>query len=219
VVNDGSTDRTDEIVERYARNHSLIQPVRAGEKSERNCSSKVKAFKAGYGLLGDTKYDYIGNLDADVSFGPEYFEQVLKRFEENAELGIGGGIIQELIDGEYVTQTISLNSVAGAVQLFRRHCYEDIGGYIPIKEGGIDAAAEIMARMRGWKTQTFPELKVLHHRRVAIGKGNILSMRFRTGRTNRLLGYHPLFQMLSSLYRIKQRPYLLGSLLILSGYR
>jgi len=218
VVLNGSTDRTEEIVGKYANKHSIICLIRARGESQPSFGSKVNAFRTGYELIQDLKYNYIGNLDADVSFGPNYFEQVLSRFEQNHELGIGGGIIEELIDGQYVPQTISSNSVAGAVQLFRRRCYEDIGGYIPIETGGIDSAAEIMARMQGWRVQTFPELKVLHHRRVTTGGKNILCTRFQKGMTHYLLGYHPFFHLLSCLYRITEKPYFLGSILMLCGY-
>jgi len=218
IVSDGSVDRTDEIVTEYARNHNFIQLLRAGEQRQKDFGSKVRAFQAGYDLLSGTSYSFVGNLDADVSFGPDYYQQILERFGANPELGVAGGIIWERVGEQFVPQRISLNSVAGAVQLFRRQCFEAFGGYIPMKSGGIDAAAEIMARMHGWKAQTFPEIPVYHHRRVSTGKVTILSTRFHQGMTNYLLGYHPLFQIMSCLYRVVDRPYLIGSALMLLGY-
>jgi len=217
IVSDGSTDRTDEMVLDYSDRYDFLYLLRRNS-DERNFESKVRSIDAGYQKLKEVRYDFIGNLDADVSFGHECFERLLEKFREDPDLGIGGGIINELIDGKFRPQIISLNSVAGAVQLFRRNCYEQIGGYLPIPGGGIDSAAEIMARMHGWRVRTFPDIKVLHYRRVTTGKRNILGTRFQNGVTNYLLGYHPIFQILSCLYRLVERPYLVGTLLILAGY-
>jgi glycosyltransferase involved in cell wall biosynthesis len=219
IVSDGSIDRTDEIVRTYAKKYALIQLLRAGEKGQRNFGSKVRAFQAGYDELAATSYEFVGNLDADVTFDPDYYERILQKFWANPKLGVGGGIISELVGNIFVNQNTSTNySVAGAVQLFRRDCYEAFGGYVPISRGGIDAAAETMARMHGWKVQTFPEIQVRHHRRMSTGGATILHTRFRRGISNYILGYHPLFQIASSLSRLAEKPFLIGSTCTLFGY-
>ena len=218
IVSDGSVDRTDEIVARYARSHAIIQLVRSAKQGQRNFGSKTKAFEVGYQQLKDIPHGFLGNLDADVSFAANYYEQILQQFQIHPYLGIGGGIILELINNQFVPQRISLNSVAGAIQLFRRQCYQAIGGYIPIPTGGIDAAAEILARKHGWGVQTFAEIPVYHHRRVTTGRASVLRARFYQGVTNYTLGYHPLFQTMSCLYRVAQRPYVVVSAFTLFGY-
>ena len=218
VVSDGSTDATDSIVNRYVQSHDFIQLVTATNSGRPNFGSKVKAINEGYKHLQGIQYDYIGNLDADVSFDADYFKQLLEKFSNHEKLGIAGGIICELINGKYLSQNISLNSVAGAVQLFRQQCYKDIDGYIPMKYGGIDAAAEIMARMHGWEVKTFPELKVLHPRRVTTGGKNMLQTRYYQGVTNYLLSYHPLFHISSCVSRFTDKPYFLGSIMSMIGY-
>lgn len=218
IVSDRSTDRTDEIVRRYAEVYSFIQFVRVREQSHRNFEAKVNAFKTGYDSIGNVEYEFLGNLDADVSFEPSYYQNIMAHFAGNNKLGIAGGIIQELINNKYLCQNISLNSVAGAVQLFRKECYEKIGGYIPMEYGGIDAAAEILARAGGWEVRTFPEYKVLHHRRVTTGKKNIFATRFYQGVTNYSLGYSPVFHITRSLFRMMQRPPFIGSAASILGY-
>jgi biofilm PGA synthesis N-glycosyltransferase PgaC len=221
IVSDGSTDRTDEIVSSYEQQYPFIKLVRAGasgKKGQKNFGSKVKAFQAGYDEIRDTPYEFVGNLDADVTFDPDYFERILEKFRANGKLGLAGGLIYELHEGKFVPQNMSLNSVAGAVQLFRREGYESFGGYIPLKRGGVDAAAEIMTRMHGWQVQTFDEIAVMHHRRVSTGGSSILSTRFRQGMTNYLLGYHPVFQIMSCLFRISDAPFLVGGITSLLGY-
>lgn len=218
IVSDGSVDKTDEIVAGYARTHSFIELLRPEEKRQKDFGSKAKAFKAGYEKLNGLAYDFVGNLDADVTFEPGYFETLLNRFQSNSRLGIGGGIILERFEEEFVSQRISRDSVAGAVQLFRRECFEATGGYIPMKGGGIDAAIEIVAKSHGWTVETFSELPVLHHRRVTTGQGSILNTRFNQGVNNYRLGYHPLFQIVSAAYRSLDQPYVIGGAMILAGF-
>ncbi len=218
IVSDGSTDATEAIVSRYESSYPFIQLVTATGSGKPNFGSKVNAINEGYKHLQNLQYNFIGNLDADVSFDSNYFKILLEEFASSDQLGIAGGVICELVNGKYVAQNLSSNSVAGAVQLFRNQCYQDIGGYIPMKFGGIDAAAEIMARMHEWEVRTIPELRVLHPRRVSTGGKNILQTRFNQGITNHLLGYHPLFHIASCVYRFTDKPYFIGGFISIFGY-
>lgn len=220
IVSDGSTDRTEEIADRFAREHDFIRVIRAGSKGGeiKNFGSKVRAFQAGHATLGDIPYDYLGNLDADVSFGPDYFATLLKRFESDRELGLSGGDIRELVNGKPQRRLVSKESVSGAVQLFRRQCFDDIGGYRELDRGGIDAAAEIMARMKGWRVRLQDDVPVIAHRRVLTGRKGPLATRFNKGAMNYNLGYHPLFHLAVSARQMLGRPYIIGGLFILAGY-
>jgi biofilm PGA synthesis N-glycosyltransferase PgaC len=101
IVSDGSTDHTDEIIDKYSSSHKYIQLLRVSCQKNRDFSSKVNAFRADVRHLNGLEYDFVGNLDADVSFGPNYFEGVLRKFSENRKLGIGDGKVLELQNGEY----------------------------------------------------------------------------------------------------------------------
>jgi len=219
IVSDGSTDRTDEIVKRYESDHNFIRLVRKEPDRSRDFASKVFAIRAGMKLLENIEYDFIGILDTDVSFDPEYYERVLEKFEQKPKLGIGGGVIHDKHGGNYHRQFTSfLWSVNGAIQMFPRKCWEDISGYIPLKRGGVDMIAETMARMHGWDVRAFPEIKVLHHRPTGTEKNNIFLVEFNRGIMEYVNGYHPLFQAARFFYRLKQRPYLLGSIFRTTGY-
>jgi biofilm PGA synthesis N-glycosyltransferase PgaC len=219
IVSDASTDRTDEIVANVAKRHSFIVLLRTNRCStERSFSAKVNAFRLSEAHLADIQSACVGNLDADVSFQSDYFEQLLARFEQSQQLGIAGGTIYELIDGRFEEQRLSQGSVAGAVQLFRRACYNQIGGYVPLRYGGIDSAAEIMARMYGWTVRCFRDLPVYHHRRVSSGTGGTVRTKFRHGIRHYCLGYHPLFELVRCCYRAADRPYVVGSALMACGY-
>ncbi len=218
IVSDGSTDGTDDIIMKYQEENEFILLLRADGEKNRNFGSKVNAFNAGYAKLNDLDYDYIGCLDADVSFDKEYYKNIFERFDLNSELGLAGGWIWD-IDGETFRESVnSPDSVPGAVQMFRRKCFEDIGGYFPLKKGGIDAYATVRARMSGWETRSFTELKVYHHRPMGTGKGSLLDSRFRQGIMEYSHGNHPLFELAKCILRIKEYPHLIGSAFRMTGY-
>jgi glycosyltransferase involved in cell wall biosynthesis len=218
IVSDGSTDRTDQIVEQHKRELGFIELLRRENSERLGFGSKALAFNAGWERVRPLKFDFVANLDADISFEPHYFESLIERFEKDRDLGLAGGHVQDLRGGRFVPQKISEESVAGPTQFFRRQCLTDVGGYLPLRCGGIDAAAEIMARMKGWKTRTIWDCKVLAHRPVRTGRKSAFGMRFNRGMMNSALGYHPLFQVLSCLWRIMDHPFLIGSACVMAGY-
>lgn len=211
VVDDGSTDDTAQIVARYAEQHRFIQLVRKTRDPERNFARKVVAFNRGLEELRDTLFDFIGNVDADMSFGPDYFEKILKVFDADPRLGISGGIVYTKFTSEFKTYDYTPDSVGGKVQLFRRECFDDIGGYRQLKFGGIDATAEIMSRMSGWKVLKSFDAPAYEHRPTGFAYGNPLVIKMCEGRRFYSLGYDPVFFFLRCLRRVREYPFLLGS--------
>jgi biofilm PGA synthesis N-glycosyltransferase PgaC len=219
IVSDGSADRTDEIVKQYEANYDFINFVRKESDNSWNYASKVYAIRAGLELLNNVKYDFIGNLDADISFEPSYYEHILAKFRGFPHLGIAGGTIFELKDGVYQTRFgNTIRSVPGALQLFRRQCFEEIGGYIPLKTGGVDVLAQAMARMHGWEVRSFLEFPALHHRRTGWSKESIYKASLKLGVMDYHLGMHPLYSLFKSLRRLLIRPYVLGAVLRMVGF-
>jgi biofilm PGA synthesis N-glycosyltransferase PgaC len=219
IVSDGSTDGTDEIVDRYVAQHDWIELVRQPERTERHFAGKVDAFNAGYARVQDLKYDVIGNLDADISFDdPDYFQFLMSKFSENPRLGVGGTSYREG-DQTYPSGFTSIDDVFGACQMFRRECFEAIGGYQPVRTGGIDLIALLSARAKGWQTRTFVEKTCLHHRKAGRGQhAGICEGLLHAGRKDYLHGSHPGFQVFRSVYRMIDRPYVVGGVLTLVGY-
>lgn len=218
IISDGSTDRTDEIVLSYAKKNNFIKFFRASGEKLHSFGSKVKAINFAKSQVTVKEYDYIGILDADISFSSDYFKEVITRFDNNPRLGLGGGIIYQVENDRTVKQNIDVNSVAGAVQLFRRRCFEQLGDFLPLQYGGEDAAMEIKAKMNSWEVRTFPELHVMHYGFVGRGAGNLLKGKFNTGIRFYQLGYHPLFQVFRCTYRVIDWPYVIGSVAELCGY-
>lgn len=218
IVSDGSTDRTDEIIQDHAACHTWIRYVRRPTHAERHFAAKAHAFSAGYAAVETTFHDVVGNLDADLSFGPDTMQFLMGRFAEDPELGVAGVPFVEQSGEYYDYRFTNIEHVSGACQLFRRECFEAIGGYKPIEGGGIDWLAVTTARMMGWKTRTFTKRHVLHHRKIGTGRSNRLGALYHQGAKDYYLGNHPLWQLFRALYQMRNRPYGLGGLAILTGY-
>lgn len=218
IVNDSSVDGTARVIGRFLRENPFIELVNLTRIPGRDFGKKVDAFNAGFERVRGLEFDFIGNLDADISLKPDYYESILLRFAGERRLGIAGGMVHSLVDGHFLSQEVSLDSVDGAVQLFRRECFEAIGGYIALPKGGIDAAAEIMARMTGWTVRTFPDIIALEHRRTGSANARPLVAKLKEGQRFYSLGYGALFMFARCIYRLMQPPMVLGSLAAFFGY-
>jgi biofilm PGA synthesis N-glycosyltransferase PgaC len=217
IVSDGSTDGTDDIVHKYVSRHSWIELVRMPERKERHFAGKVEAFNAGLTNVRHLNYDVIGNLDGDVSFDEDYFDFLMRQFAENPRLGVAG---TPFIEGtvRYDYRFTSIQHVSGQCQMFRRACFEEIGGYKPRKVGGIDLVAVISARMNDWHTRTFLERVYVHHRPMSTAKHRALMIPLKGGQTDYILGNHPVWQFCRCLYQMTKRPFLIGGGLRLAGF-
>ncbi len=217
IVSDGSTDGTAEIVKRYAGTESWIELVQMPERKERHFAGKVHCFNAGYQRLTGVTYDVIGNLDADITFEPDYLEFLLKKFADDPRLGVAGTPFVEGAES-YDYRFTSRHHVSGACQLFRRECFEEIGGYRPIQGGGVDWVAVTTARMKGWKTRTFTERVCQHHRPMGTASAGKLRAWYNLGRQDYYLGGHPLWELCRSILQMKKKPYLLGGMFLFMGF-
>jgi glycosyltransferase involved in cell wall biosynthesis len=219
IVSDGSTDGTDEIVRKYAAENSWIELLRMPERRERNFAGKVYAFNAGYERVKALPYEVIGSLDGDTSFDPEYFSFLLEKLAGDPSLGLVGTPFQEASNQAiYDYRFVSIEHVSGACQVFRRACFEQIGGYVPVKGGGIDHIAVISARMKGWKTRTFTDKVCLHHRQMGTAERSPLVATFKTGARDYVLGGHPLWEFFRTFYQMSKKPYILNGATMGCGY-
>jgi glycosyltransferase involved in cell wall biosynthesis len=219
IVDDSSTDRTAEIVQSYARHYPWIELVRRPQRAGRNFAAKVHAFNTGFDRVSSFPFEVVGNLDADLSFEPDYLEFLMRKFSEDPKLGVAGTPFTE--DGGYDSARDSFegeNHVAGGCQLFRRQCFEDVGGYIPNRAGGIDWIAVTTARMKGWKTQSFPEKRFHHFRTLGTAGRSSMAASFSYGEKDYYLGNSPVWQLFRVAYRMTKRPILIEGLALLLGY-
>jgi len=217
IVNDGSTDKTGDIAADYAQRFPWIQVVHRSPRLDRHFGAKVHAFNAGLERIKSLDFDVIGNLDADLSFDPEYLSFLMRKFSEDPKLGVAGTPFTE--DGGYDTARDSFegeNHVAGGCQLFRRRCFEDVGGYIANPGGGVDWIAVTTARMKGWKTRSFPEKRFHHYRTLGTAGRSRVAASFSYGEKDYYLGGSPLWQLFRVAYRATKQP--LDGAALLTGY-
>ena len=218
IVDDGSTDETAEIIERYATRCPWIEVIYRPQHLDRSFAGKVQAFNAGLERARPLQFDIIGNLDADLSFDPDYLEFLVRKFSEDSQLGVAGTPFLENGYDSAIDSFEGENHVAGGCQLFRRQCFEDVGGYIPNRAGGIDWIAVTTARMKGWKTQSFPEKRFHHYRALGTAGRSEIAALFSYGEKDYYLGNSPLWQIFRVAYRITKQPFCIGGLALLFGY-
>lgn len=219
IVNDGSTDATGEIAERAAVKHAWIDVIHRADRGVRSVGPGVmEAFYEGYRHLHNVDYEFLGKVDGDVTFGARYFEILLERFRCNPRLGAASGKIYVLLGQRLVPERMIDEQVHGAVKFLRRTCFEAIGGFVR----GLmwDVIDGHRARMLGWEAWSFadPELRIIHHRLMGSSHKSVMHGRLRLGRANYFMGSHGLYVIASGVYRMRERPFIIGGLCIMLGY-
>ena len=218
IVDDGSTDATAELIDAAARLHPWIRTLHRADRGRREQGGGVvDTFQEGYRELAGLDWDFLVKFDADLSFAPDYFERCLAKFAADAKLGIGGGVISHQVGGALVAESPGDPAfhVRGATKIYRRDCWQAIGGLW--RAPGWDTIDEMKANMLGWKTYTFRDIPLLHHRYTGTADGTWRNQ-VKFGLSNYITGYHPVFMALKCAKRSCQRPYLVGALGLLWGF-
>lgn len=216
IVNDGSTDDTGKIIDRYSKEFPWIRPIHRENRGYRKAGAGVvEAFYDGYNSLKSDDWEFIVKLDGDLSFDIDYFEKCFEKFHQDQTLGIGGGTIYHEIAGKLKAEKTPIYHVRGATKIYRRECWYAIGGLLKVP--GWDGIDEIKANMLGWKTKTFTDLKIVHHRYTGQADGTWRTW-VKGGKANYIAGYHPLFMFFKCFKRLFQKPYFISSLGLFYGY-
>jgi poly-beta-1,6-N-acetyl-D-glucosamine synthase len=216
IVNDGSKDRTRDIIEEAGRSYPWIHGVHREDRGYRKWGAGIiEAFYSGFNALRCSNWDFMSKLDGDLSFEPGYFESALEKFRENQKIGIGGGRLYHFESGRKIIEACPSFHVRGGAKIFRRACWEAIGG---LWVGpGSDTVDEVKANMLGWTTMSFPELEMLHHRPTGSSWGNWGGL-VKDGKVDYVYGSHPAFLTAKSAVRLFRRPYVVGSVALVYGY-
>jgi len=219
IISDASTDATDALIKDWARKFDFIYFARCDHKTVRDSSTgKLGALRAAYQVLPDVPYDAIGQLDADVTFGTSYFATLLEALEKNPRLGIVGGVILEAAGEDFRPVNTAPDHIAGAVQFYRRSCWEQLLPLIEMRSIQEDTMAECLARWSGWETQHLPDLPVRHLRTAGTAGQSVLRARFRAGMRQHAMGWRPTYVFARAVYCLPERPVLIGALVRLAGY-
>jgi biofilm PGA synthesis N-glycosyltransferase PgaC len=217
IVDDGSKDRTYEIVKKYSEKYEWIKIIRRGDRGYAEPGRGVmEAFYAGFDNRTCNDFDFIVKLDGDLGFDKNYFESLFNKFSENPKLGLAGGVCYIKMNGRLEPETHPEFHVRGPTKVYRRECWEDIGGLI--KHLGWDTIDEIAAQYHGWETRSFKDLKVIHYKITGNTTG-AFKWAIKCGKGNYYCGYHPLFVLAKGVRRmILRQPYLFNGIGVILGF-
>jgi poly-beta-1,6-N-acetyl-D-glucosamine synthase len=220
IVDDGSTDNSAAIVDEYARRCDFIRLVRRENRGHRSVGpGVVEAFYAGLESIRLEDYAFVGKLDLDLDLPRTYFETLLHRFEADPWLGaFSGKVYLRLEDGRLEPERMGDENAIGAAKFYRVRCFKDIGGFVWML--GWDIVDGHLCRRNDWITGSSddPSLRIVHLRRMGTSQTSLWSGRMRWGSSKWAMGSAWYFVLAVSLYRIFQKPYVLGGVGILSGY-
>jgi glycosyltransferase involved in cell wall biosynthesis len=217
IVNDGSTDRTREIVAGHLAANPWIRLVDRQDRGFRALGGGVvDAFNEGLAQAGDD-WDFVVKLDADLAFQPDYFERMLRHFCENPKLGMASGKTFLVRGGVKSIEYCHDEHVRGPAKMYSRACFEAIGGLEAVR--GWDMIDETSAQMAGFETRSFIEDEIIHLRPIDGRQSHVLRSRYEMGRLYWYLGYHWLYHLVrSARSTLQDYPRPLGGLMLLAGY-
>jgi biofilm PGA synthesis N-glycosyltransferase PgaC len=217
LVDDGSTDRTTELIEDYRRRFDWITCIRVDRGTKRLLgSAEIRAFTLGYETVRHLVHEYVVKLDADLRIPADYFEQMLKRMDARPSLGIASGVYLEEKPEGWFPITLPKYHAAGAAKMVRVACYDAIGGF-PLLPGW-DTADEIKAGAQGWETANFPELAFYHLKPEGSALGTA-GTSYLHGEIYYVCGGGGLFFTAKVLDRmVKGKPPVLAGIMLLLGY-
>ncbi|WP_373500723.1 glycosyltransferase family 2 protein [Desulfococcus sp.] len=217
IVDDGSIDKTSEIINGFLAANTFIRYERNPKAGERKLAfAEIQAFNRGCRLIDSTDYDFIVKLDCDLSFDTNYFEQLLEKFRMDEKLGIASGVYLEP-NRSGIWQEVIMPSyhAAGASKVVRKECFEQIGGFIPAP--GWDTVDEIRAMSRGWRTTHFSNLKMYHHKPEGSSIG-VFKNSFMQGEAYYRSGGSLLFFVFKAIRRFLTFPFMAGGFGLIWGY-
>lgn len=219
IVDDGSTDETPAILAEYAEKHDWIRIVPKPDRGHRAVGPGViEAFYAGLETVSREDYDYFAKLDLDLDLPPRYFEVLIDRMENDRRIGTCSGKPYVMRGGELVSEKKSDDMSVGMTKLWRRTCFEAIGGLV--REVMWDAIDCHKARMLGWRAISWdePDLRFEHLRPMGSSQTSIYTGKRRHGFGQYFMGTDPLYFTATAVYRAVEPPFILGGLSMLQGY-
>ncbi|WP_299410212.1 glycosyltransferase family 2 protein [uncultured Roseobacter sp.] len=219
IVDDGSTDETPQILADYAARHDWIRIVQKPDRGHRAVGPGViEAFYAGYATIDPGNFAYSCKLDLDLDLPPRYFEILMQRMQENPRIGTCSGKPYVREGGQLISERRGDEMSVGMTKFYRQACFDAIGGYV--HEVMWDAIDCHKARSMGWIAVSWddPELRFEHLRPMGSSQTSIYTGRRRHGFGQYFMGSDPLFYLATCVFRMRERPFVLGGLAMLQGY-
>lgn len=217
LVNDGSTDRTPEIIDRYMAKYEWIKRVDVKDRGYYlPGTGVVNTFYKGFETISVKDWEFVVKLDCDLEFEHDYFENILTEFDKNPKLGLASGCTYIPIGDEFVREKTQEDHPVGPSKVYKRECFDQIGGIPAIP--GWDLADLLASQMKGWETRCFFDLKIKHFRVTGSRRKGITGGKFLLGRFQYRFGYSFFYSLLKGIYRMFEKPVIIGGISIISGY-
>lgn len=220
IVDDGSTDGTTDIIRAAAAQHPWIRLVQRKDRGARAVGGGVvEAFNDGLAAINLDEYDYLCKLDADLGLPPTYFETLMEKMEaEPLQGNLSGKTYIPVGRNRWVSERMGDENAVGPAKFYRTACYRDIGGFI--KRASWDGIDGHRCRMLGWIAGSIDEepLRLKHYRPQGSSQVSVWTGRKRWGRGKYFMGSSLLYVTAVAVYRMAERPFVLGGVGILVGY-
>jgi glycosyltransferase involved in cell wall biosynthesis len=200
VVENGSTDDTAAVIRDLAADHDWIRLLSVEPpKQPRRGSASARAFNLGIAAV-EFEPHLITNVDADVSYEPDYFDKLRDEFESNPQLGIASGLCFEHDDGDWKPVHVTSPNLRGASFTYRAECFAQL----PPREErlGWEAIDIVRAGLRGWDTATISGLGYFHHRATGARDANRFAAWAEEGAVSYSMWYRPLYLAVRAAYRV-----------------
>lgn len=219
IVDDGSTDETPSILKKYEEKYDFIKVIKKNDRGNRSVGpGVVETFYYGLNSVEYKDFNFICKLDLDLEIPENYFETCMQAFDNDPQLGTFSGK-PYVVEGNNVVMEPTGDEISvGMIKLYRTICFDDIGGFVrEVMWDGIDCH---LCRLKGWKAQSLDieSLKFIHLRPMGSSQKSIYTGKKRHGYGQYFMGTSLFYMLVSVIYRMKHKPYVLGSLCILYGY-
>ena len=219
IVDDGSTDRTPEILRQWSARFDYIRVVTRPDRGARKVGPGViDAFYSGYATISQRDFDFVCKLDLDLELPPRYFEILMDKMEANPRLGTCSGKPYMLLDGKLVSEKCGDENSVGMTKFYRVQCFEEIDGFVrEVMWDGIDGHR---CRMLGWVAASYdePDLRFVHLRPMGSSHKGLVTGRMRHGFGQYFMGTSPIYMTASALFRMTRPPVLIGGASMWWGY-
>lgn len=221
IINDNSTDNTEKIIQKYLEIPFITyvnyeNPERYVSSLGRVSKRVVACVNEAIGHIKNNNFDCIGILDADISFNENLFTELLQKFTANCKLGLGGGFIYNVIGNKKWSYFTKSELVGGPLQLFRKECWEEIGGLYP--GGHHDYYAVVSSKMHGWDVRSFSDLEILHLKNASVSDRSQIKAKFHLGQMDYVCGEMFIYSFIRAVSLIRSKPVIIGSILRVVGY-